>query len=56
MVKEWQALPGAHVWLSCLLSFPLCGNGLSQPLDSGLRRNDGGLDSSLRRSDGGEVV
>ena len=48
---------GWRVWL-CLLSFPLCGNGWSQPLDSsafvpdtalppasmqaGLRRNDGG--------------
>ena len=25
-----------------LSSFPRCGNGLSKPLDSGLRRNDGG--------------
>ena len=33
---------GWCVGLSCLLSFPLCGNDLSQPLDSGLRRNDGG--------------
>ena len=24
-----------------MLSFPLCGNVLSKPLDSGLRRNDG---------------
>ena len=29
------------------LSFPLSGNGLLKPLDSGLRRNDGGLDSSF---------
>ena len=32
---------GWRVRLSCLLSFPLCGNGLCKPLDSGLRRNDG---------------
>ena len=33
---------GWRVRLSLLwLSFPLCGNGLFQPLDSGLRRNDG---------------
>ena len=31
-VKRQDILP--------LLSFPLCGNGLSKPLDSGLRRND----------------
>ena len=30
-----------HVGLLSLeLSFPLCGNGLFKPLDSGLRRND----------------
>ena len=34
---------GWRVRLSLLwLSFPLCGNGLLKPLDSGLRRNDGG--------------
>ena len=34
---------GWRVGLSFLwLSFPLCGNGLCKPLDSGLRRNDGG--------------
>ena len=49
-VKEWQTLPDAHVRLSCLLSFPLCGNGLFQPLDSGVRRNDGRVDSGLRRA------
>ena len=38
-------------WLSFLLSFPPCGNGLNKPLDSGLRRNDEGLDSRLRRND-----
>ena len=27
-------------WLIPLLSFPLCGNGLSKPLDSSLRWND----------------
>ena len=27
-------------WSSLELSFPLCGNGLNQPLDSSLRRND----------------
>ena len=27
-----------------VLSFPLRGNGLFQPLDSGLRRNDGGAE------------
>ena len=32
------------------LSFPPGGNGLDQPLDSGLRRNDGGMDSGLRRA------
>ena len=31
-------------------SFPLCGNDLFKPLDSGLRRNDGGEDSGLRRA------
>ena len=32
---------GRHVRLLFLyLSFPLCGNGLLKPLDSGLRRND----------------
>ena len=36
--------------VACLWwSFPQSGNGLSQPLDSGLRRNDGGVDSGLRR-------
>ena len=29
-------------WLTPLLSFPLRGNVLSKPLDSGLRRNDDG--------------
>ena len=29
-------------WLIPLLSFPLCGNGLSKPLDSSLRWNDDG--------------
>ena len=32
------------------LSFPLCGNVWYQPLDSGLRRNDGKVDSGLRRA------
>ena len=39
-VQGWQGLSGAHVRLSLLLSFPLSGNGLYTPLDSGLRRND----------------
>ena len=34
-------------WLSFLLSFPLCGNGLNKPLDSGLRRNDEELASGF---------
>ena len=55
MVKEWQALPGARVWLS-LLSFPLYGNGLSKSLDSGLRRNDGeGWDQAFARHGRGVV-
>ena len=38
-------LIGWHVRLSLLqLSFPLRGNGLCKPLDSGLRRNDGGVE------------
>ena len=42
---------GWRVRLSLLwLSFPLCGNGLSKPLDSGLHRNDGMVDSGLRRA------
>ena len=41
MVKGWQVLPdGAFGYLACVLSFPRCGNGLLNPLDSGLRRND----------------
>ena len=41
---EWVAdFSGWRVgWSSLELSFPLCGNGLPKPLDSGLRRNDGG--------------
>ena len=42
-VRGWQGL--ADGALSCharVLSFPLCGNGLSKSLDSGLRRNDEG--------------
>ena len=36
-------LAGRRVGLSLLwLAFPLRGNGLSKPLDSGLRRSDGG--------------
>ena len=31
VVKGWQVLPDARVRLSRLLSFPLCGNGLSKP-------------------------
>ena len=37
--RLWQT---ARWWPSPWLSFPRCGNGLSNPLDSGLRRNDGG--------------
>ena len=37
----WQALSdGALDGHPFKLSFPLCGNGLDKPLDSGLRRND----------------
>ena len=39
---------GWRVGLSRLLSFPLCGNGLSQPLDSGLRRAATGILPSRR--------
>ena len=39
VVKGWQALPDGGFGC-CVLSFPLCGNGLFKPLDSGLRRND----------------
>ena len=31
-------------------SFPLRANALSKPLDSGLRRNDGGVNAGLRRA------
>ena len=30
-----------------MLPFPLCGNGLSKSLDSGLRRNDGEGNGSI---------
>ena len=40
MVKV-AGFAGWCVGLSRLLSFPLCGNVLNKPLDSGLRRNDG---------------
>ena len=40
--EGWQALPdGVFDCHSCVSSFPLRGNGLCKPLDSGLRRNDG---------------
>ena len=42
MVKGWQVWPDARIQLSHLSSFPLRENGWSKPLDSGLRRNDGG--------------
>ena len=43
VVNVGAGFAGWRVGLSSLwLSFPLCGNGLSKPLDSGLRRNDGG--------------
>ena len=42
VVKGRQVLPDARLQLSHLLSSPLCGNGLSKPLDSSLRWNDGG--------------
>ena len=41
-MQGWQGLSDARVQLSLLLSFPHRGNGWSKPLDSGLRRNDGG--------------
>ena len=41
MVNGRRVLADGAFGLSCLwLSFPLCGNVLSKPLDSGLRRND----------------
>ena len=44
MVKGRQVLPdGAFGYRACVLSFPLCGNGLSKPLDSGLRRAAPGI-------------
>ena len=42
LMKGWPVLPDTHLRLSHLWSFPLCGNDLSKPLDSGLRRNDVG--------------
>ena len=42
VVKGRQVLPDAYIQLSDLLSCPLCGHVLHKPLDSGLRRNDGG--------------
>ena len=43
MVKGWQGLPDSTFsYRAGVLSFPLGGNGLLKPLDSGLRRNDGG--------------
>ena len=51
MVKGWQVLSdGTFSCRSCVLSFPLCGNGLPKPLDSSLRWNDGKGDSGLRRA------
>ena len=42
-MMEWQVLSdGALVGYPFKLSFPQSGNGLSKPLDSGLRRNDAG--------------
>ena len=40
MVNGWQVLLDGAFGCRALLSFPLCGNGLFKPLDSGLRRND----------------
>ena len=43
---------GRRIRWTCLwLSFPLCGNGLSQPLDSGLRRAATGILPSRRIQD-----
>ena len=51
-VIGWQALPdGAFGCLACVLSFPLCGNGLCKPLDSGLRRAATGFLPSRRIPD-----
>ena len=50
VLNEWQILADVRLRLSCLLSFPLCGNDLSKPLDFGLRRNDeGGFRPALGR-------
>ena len=48
--ERMAGFAGWRAELSCLLSFPLCGNELYKPLDSGLRRNDGKEDSGLRRA------
>ena len=53
VARGWRALPDGRVRLSCPWSCPLCGQGLSKPLDSGLRRNDGG---GFRLSPDGTVV
>ena len=56
VVKGWQVLPDARLRLWRLLSFPLCGNGLSKALDSGLRRNDdGGCGQAFGRNGRGAV-
>ena len=51
-VKEWQVLwDGALDCRSCDCHSRLRGNGLHKPLDSGLRRNDGGwIPAFTRRS------
>ena len=51
-MMEWQALSdGALDSHPFKLSFPLCGNGLSKPLDSGLRRAAKGVLPSRRIQD-----
>ena len=40
-MNGWQVLPDSALVVIPWLSFPLCGNGLFQPLDSSLRWNDG---------------
>ena len=51
-MNEWQVLPGGTFgYRACVLSFPLCGNGLLKPLDSGLRRAATGVLPSRRIQD-----
>ena len=50
VVKGRQVLLDTRLRLLHLLSFPLRGNVFHKPLDSGLRRNDGGMATRLKVS------